>query len=188
MFVIRASFLLMVIVSMSWSEGAGEDRIGILLSMMADMGKRVGSLTDSVKQIYRMEEETAEHMLKTEDRVSEIAQKEGGIEKKVGNIDTQMAQMKTEMAQVKIKVDNVDNGVAFLNWRLIGHGYQKSLKEQVSKYSTTLHECIAFCTKKRQESGAAWNGFLWYLPTGQCFSNKNDVGHAENKDNLHFKV
>ena len=75
-----------------------------LFSLMYNIGKRVDSLSDSVKQIYQMEEETAEHMLKTEDRVSElvqneedmpkkvesIAQNEGDIAKKVGNIDTQM--------------------------------------------------------------------------------------------------
>ena len=81
MFLMRVSSLLLVaVVSISWAEGAGEDRIGTLLSMMADMGRRVNSLTESVTKIYRMEEETAEHMLKTEDRVAEIVQKEDDIE------------------------------------------------------------------------------------------------------------
>ena len=94
MFLIRAS-LLLVVVSMSGSEGAGEDRIGTILSMMADMRTHVNSLTDSVTKIYRMEEETAEHMLKTEDRVSEITEKverivqnEDDMSKKVGNFYT----------------------------------------------------------------------------------------------------
>ena len=77
----RVSLLLLVAyVSMTSCEGAGEDRIGTLLSMMADMGRRVNSLTGSVTKIYRMEEETADHMLKTEDRVAEIVQKEDNIE------------------------------------------------------------------------------------------------------------
>ena len=96
MFLIRVSSLMLVaFVSMSWSEGAGEDRIGTILSMMADMRTHVNSLTDSVTKIYRMEEETAEHMLKTEDRVSEITEKverivqnEGDMSKKVGNFYT----------------------------------------------------------------------------------------------------
>ena len=37
-----------------------------------------------------MEEETAEHMSKTEDRVQEIVQNEGDMAKKVGNIETKM--------------------------------------------------------------------------------------------------
>ena len=56
MFVIRVSLLVLVVACVSLCEGTGEDRIGTLLSMMADMGKRVNSLTDSVKKIYRMEE------------------------------------------------------------------------------------------------------------------------------------
>ena len=56
MFVIRVSLLVLVVACVSLCEGAGEDRIGTILSMMADMGKRVNSLTDSVKKIYRMEE------------------------------------------------------------------------------------------------------------------------------------
>ena len=45
MFLIRASLLLLVaFVSMSWSEDAGEDRIGTLLSMMADMRTKVGKI------------------------------------------------------------------------------------------------------------------------------------------------
>ena len=85
MFLIRASLLLLVaFVHMTrCDEGAGEDRIGTILSMMADMRTHVGSLTESVKKIYRMEEDTAEHMLKTEDRVSELVQNEGDISKKV---------------------------------------------------------------------------------------------------------
>ena len=59
-----------------------------LISLMYDMGKRVDSLTDSVEKIYHMEEETAEHMSKTEDRVPEIVQNEGDMAKKVGNIET----------------------------------------------------------------------------------------------------
>ena len=42
MFLIRAS-LLLVVVSMSGSEGAGEDRIGTILSMMADMRTRASA-------------------------------------------------------------------------------------------------------------------------------------------------
>ena len=37
-----------------------------------------------------MEEETAEHMSKTEDRVPEIVHNEGDMAKKVGNIETKM--------------------------------------------------------------------------------------------------
>ena len=73
MLLIRALLLLVVVVSLVWCEGAGgeskNDRMDDLFSLMYDMGKQVNSLTDSVKQIYRMEEETVEHMIKTEDRV-----------------------------------------------------------------------------------------------------------------------
>ena len=88
MFLTRFSLLLVLVafVSMSWSEGAGEDRIGTILSMMADMRTHVNSLTDSVKKIYRMEEDTAGDMSKTKDRVSEILKNEGDMSKKVSEI------------------------------------------------------------------------------------------------------
>ena len=184
MFLIRASLLWMVVVvSMARCDGVGEDRIGTLLSMMADMGNHVNSLTESVKNIYRMEEETAEHMVKTEDRV--------------GNIDSQIAQMKTQMGQLEKKVNDVDTDVvtsvltSWMNphWKLIGHGYQGSCGHQVGKLHTTLQECVTFCTQKRQESGPAWNGFNWNQSGDQhCTCNEYDVGHSEDADFLHFKI
>ena len=53
-------------VFMVWCEGVrGEsknDRTDDLFSLMCNMGKRVDSLTDSVKKIYWMEVETAENV------------------------------------------------------------------------------------------------------------------------------
>ena len=135
-------------------------------------------------------QDTAEHVSKTEDRVTEIVENEGKITKKVGNIENQMAQMKTEMAQMEKKVDNVDNDVhiSWFNWKFIGHGYYRSVSHCVEKFHTTLQECIEFCTKKRLDSGAAWNGLSWDLNNGRCVCNENDVGHTESASYLHFKI
>ena len=172
MFLVSVSSLLLVaFASMTWSEGTGEDHIGTMLSMMPDMGKRVESLTKSVKK---------------------IEQNEGDLSTKVGSIDTQMAQMKTQIEQMKTqitqlkkKVDNVD---PWLPWKFIGNGYQGYASHQVYKSHTTLQECIAFCAKKRQDSGAAWNGLYWRLPDGVCTCNENENGHTESSNNLHFKI
>ena len=130
--------------------------------MMADMRTHVNSLTESVKK---------------------IEQNEGDVAKKVGSIDTQMAQMKsqieqvkTQMGQLETKVDNVN---PWLPWKFIGRGYEGSYGHSVYKEHTTLQECIAFCTKKRQDSGAKWNGFDWHLRDGLCCCYENDVGHTE---------
>ena len=177
MFLIRAFVVLLVaFVSITRCDGAGggskNDRMDDLFSLMYNIGKRVDSLSDSVKDIYRMEEETAEHMLKTEDRVSEIV--------------TQMGQMKTQIGEVDGKVNMV---TSWFNWKFIGHGYQGSLSHQIFySYGTTLQQCISFCAKKRQESGAAWNGLDWTPSTGQCNCNENDVGHTENSAYLHFRI
>ena len=93
-------------------------------------------------------------------------------------------------------MDNVDNDVtscnmvtSWFNWKFIGYGYQGSLSHQIFyKYGTTLPQCIAFCTKKRQDSGAAWNGLDWVPSDGQCNCNENDVGHTDGSNSLHFKV
>ena len=200
MFLIRASLLLLVaFVHMTrCDEGAGEDRIGTILSMMADMRTHVGSLTESVKKIYRMEEDTAEHMLKTEDRVSELVQNEGDISKKVeklvqnegdmtkkiGNIETQMGHMEQQMAK-----DVAANTFPY-GWKFIGYGNQGDASRQVVKGQTTLQECVTFCTKKRQDSGLAWNGFAWNQVDGQrwCTCNENDVGHTESVTHIHFRI
>ena len=79
MFLVSVSSLLLVaFASMTWSEGTGEDHIGTMLSMMPDMGKRVESLTESVK---KNEGDVAK-------KVEIIVQNEGEMAKKVGNIDT----------------------------------------------------------------------------------------------------
>ena len=98
--------------------------------------------------------------------------------------------IKNEIGQLETKVDNVDNDVhiSWFNWKLIGHGYQGSCSGHIFKDHTTLQECMAFCTKKRQDSGAAWNGCWWYLPSGECGCNENDVGHTEYGNYLHFKM
>ena len=124
------------------------DRMDDLFSLMYDMGKRINSLTDSVK---------------------EIVENEGDIAKKVGNIETQIA-------------------FSWLPWKFNGHGYQGSCGHQVGKDDTTLQECIAFCTKKRQDSGPTWNGLWWDLTKGQCNCNENETGLTEHPDYLHFKV
>ena len=199
MALIRALLLLVVVaISITWGEGAGEDRIGTLLSMMADMRNHVNSLTNSVKQIYQMEEETAEHMLKTEDRVEEIVQNEGDMTKKVGNIDTQMAQMKTQIGQTRTQITQLENKMEKdvvantfpYGWKFYGYGYRGSDSQQVQTRGTTLQQCIEFCTKKRQDSGASWNG-LWWIQSGnrkgECSCNENETGHRENPIFLHFK-
>ena len=134
MFLIRASLMWMVIVSMTRCDNAGEDRIGTILSMMVDMRKDVNSLTESVKNIYRMEEESAEHIIKTEDRV--------------GNIDSQIAQMKTQMGRLEKKVDDVDTDVVtswVIHWKLIGHGFQGSCGHQVTISGNVLLFLLLLC-------------------------------------------
>ena len=111
MLLLRASLLLLVVavIFMTRCEGSGEDRIGTISSLMADMGKGADSSTDSVKEIYRMEQDTAEHVSKTDDRVAEIE-----------------TQMKTKFVQLEIKVGIVKYDVVSFTWKFIGHGYQGS--------------------------------------------------------------
>ena len=73
--------MLVAFVSMGWSEDTGEDRIGTILSMMADMRTHVESLTESVKKIEQNEGDVAK-------KVEKLVQNEGEMAKKVGNIDT----------------------------------------------------------------------------------------------------
>ena len=85
-------------------------------------------------------------------------------------------------------MENVDKDVVLFNWKFVGNGHQGHFSGRVRKDHTTLQECIAICTKKRQDSGAAWNGLWWYVPDGQCICNENETGHTENSDFVHFKV
>ena len=102
----------------------------------------------------------------------------------------QVSSFISQIGQLETKVDNVDDYVvlSWLPWKFIGHGYQGSYSDFVSKYTATLQECVAFCAKKRQDSGAAWNGLDWDLRGGECFCNENDVGHTKFSNSLHFRI
>ena len=82
----------------------------------------------------------------------------------------------------------MDNVNPWLPWKFIGHGNYGSCSHQALKEHTTLQEWIAFCTRKRQDSGATWNGLYWYAPSGVCACMENETGHHEDKNYLHFKV
>ena len=95
-------------------------------------------------------------------------------------------------------MDNVDDNVisfsmvpSWFNWKLVGHGTDRYRGERVTNYHTTLQECVAFCTKKRQDSGTAWNGFDWRATgyrKGECGCNENDTGHLFDANSFHFRV
>ena len=164
--------VVLVLVSTTWCKGAGgegkNDRTDDILAILNDM-------KESVEKVYRMEEETSEHMSKTEDRVAELVKNEGEMSKKVEKVD-----------------DEVAIGTAILlnnwKWKYLGHGAQQSCDDQVSKYHTTLQGCLAFCAEKRRSSGPAWNGAMWdYNGDQHCTCNKNDRGNQK-YSYLHFKI
>ena len=194
MFFIRISLLVvLVLVSTTWCKGAGgegkNDRTDEILAILNDM-------KESVEKVYRMEEETSEHVSKTEDRVAEIVKNEGEMSKKVGNMETRM---KTEFGELAKKVEKVDDEVEigtlillnsweYKNWKYLGHGAAASCDELVSKYHTTLQGCLAFCSETRRRSGAEWNGAMWDKDGDQhCTCNKNDRGNQK-CSYLHFRV
>ena len=96
-------------------------------------------------------------------------------------------------------MDNVERYVVTtLPWKFVGYGWQESRAGNVEKKHTTLKECFAFCSKRREELGATWNG-LWWIKSagktekgreGECSCNENDQGHGYNEytNFLHFRV
>ena len=65
------------------------------------------------------------------------------------------------MAKLETKVGNVDNDVVSFDWKFLGHGYPPTVRESICKYTPTLQECVEVCTKKRKDSGGAWNDLRW---------------------------
>jgi len=162
MFWIRASFLLVAVVSMTLCEGvrreSKNDRIDDLLSLMYNMGKRVDSLTDSMKKIYRMEEDSAKNG-------KEMAKKVGSIEKRIDEVDTDVF-----ISQTKPQ------------WRFIGHS-NVTFRDQKTKQNTTLGECFEFCS--------SWDDFWWIQSgsrKGECACNWRETGRVYDANFLHFKT
>lgn len=194
MLFVRLLILVVVVVAMSrcnvipGGNGKGtNDRISIILDQLLEMGKRMDSLTSTVGEISTMEENAAEHILKTEDKVEKLAKDEGEISKEVDLI-------KTQMGRLEQKVDKVDSGwtanVFPFGWKSYGFGTHISASKQFVTFHTTFPQCVAICNAKRYKYGTSWNGLWWEIDDGtkRCCCNQNDKGHTENPGYLHFRI
>ena len=81
-------------------------------------------------------------------------------------------------------MDNVDDNMVSFNWKFIGHGHRVDREQEVVIYHTTLQQCLAFCTKKRQDSGPMWNGVYWLrdYEGGRAPAMKTKLGIKEMQD------
>ena len=52
--------------------------------------------------------------------------------------------------------------------------------------SATLAECLRLCFVKR-EGDKTYNGVNYYIPGNNCFCTKNERGHREDNNYLHYK-
>ena len=85
-------------------------------------------------------------------------------------------------------MEKVDSDVLYNTWKFVGRGDEGSHDGQVYKGPTTLKECLEFCQAKRMSDGGEWNGVVWDVSNRTCFCEKNDRGHREDSDYLHFRA
>ena len=76
-----------------------------------------------------------------------------------------------------------------LGYKFIGVGWYESNDEQnYYKEGTTMKECLEYCQVKRVSEGGEWNGVRWRVSDGLCSCVKNDQGHEDVSDWLHFRA
>ena len=197
--------------------GTPNDRIDEVLAVIMDMNRNVKTLTDKVNgmeetvhTISEMEDATAEHVAKLEDKVDDVTKQVGDVTKQVGDVtkqvgdvtkqvgdvtkqvgevENQVGEVKTQINVVDEKVEKVDSDVIQYNtWKFVGRGYEGSHDEEVDKDGTTMKECLELCRNKRMSDGGEWDGVVWYVPNGRCWCQKNDRGHREQSNYLHFRA
>ena len=182
---LRIMFLVITLSSIIISDttiGAdhNEDRIGTILSYMVQMkddmkllSQKVDGVQEEVKDVSRIEELTSDHLLKVEDKVADVIDKQ----EKMGS---QVSFVNNQVSEVKNKVEKIERdafvALALSRWRFIGIGVQGSRDEQVIKNGFTLGQCIEYCQKYRESAGTVWNGLVYQASTSYCWCDKNSRG------------
>ena len=166
---LRLMFLVLTLSSSITSDtttgaDANDDRINTILSYMVRMSnymkllsQKVDGVQEEVKDVARVEELTSEHLLKLEDKVADVIDKQERIEKKVEKVDR-------------------DVFVASVTWTFISNGVQGTTDDQVSISDLTLGQCIEYCQRHRESAGSEWNGLVYKASTCWCGCDKNSRG------------
>ena len=124
-----------------------------------------------------------------EKKVNGIENKVDDVVKQVGEVTKQVGEVKKQINVVDAKVEKVDSDVIQYNtWKFVGRGWQGSSDEHVFKRGIKMKEYLEFCHTKRMKDGGVWNGVVWYEPNGDCYCHKNDHGHHEDSNHLHFRA
>ena len=90
--------------------------------------------------------------------------------------------------QVLAEIVRMNKNVIYNRWKFVGRGWAGAYNDEVGKPSTTMKECVEFCQTKRSSDGDAWNAVAWRVPNGHCYCEKNDRGHHEDSEYLHFRA
>ena len=141
-----------------------------------------GEPNDKIDQVLAV-------MVKMSENVETLKNKVNGMEKKVNGIEETVSDVKKQINVVDAKVEKVDTDVIRYNtWKFVDRGHPESADDYVYKAGTTMKECLEFCQTKRMKDGGEWNGVVWHESSRQCYCEKNDRGHQEDSDWLHFRA
>ena len=70
---------------------------------------------------------------------------------------------------------------------VMGFGYRETTDDTVCTSTTaTLAECLRLCFVKREDD-KTYNGVYYYFPENYCCCTKNERGHQESNNYLHYK-
>ena len=148
------------------------------------LSRKVDGVEEEVKDVSRIEELTSEHLLKLEDKVADVIDKQekmgSHIENQVSAVNNHVGAVQNQVSEVKRKVEKIGRdafvALALSRWRFIGIGVQGSEDEQISKTGLTLGQCIEYCQKHRESAGTAWNGMVYKASNNWCGCDKNSRG------------
>ena len=154
--------------------GEPNDKIDQVLAEIVRMNKNLVTLTNKVNGVEKKVDGI-------EDKVDDVIKKEGELENQVNDVTKQVG-------EVKKQVEKVDNDVIYNRWKFVGRGWAGAYDDEVGKPSTTMKECVEFCQTKRSSDGDTWNAVAWRVSNGHCYCEKNDRGHHEDSEYLHFRA
>ena len=160
-------------------EEPNEDRIGAILSAITKINANVEVLAVKVDGMEK-------NVKGIENKVDDVIKKEG---EHFGDVTKEIGEVTKQINVVDAKVEKVDNDVIYNTWKFVGRGTEGSYDAEVyHKAGTTMKECLEFCQTKRIIDGGEWNGVVWVVSSGEYWCEKNDRGHSERSDFLHFRA
>ena len=165
-----------------------EKNVGSVVTKIHKMDKKMDKLVGIASKLNTEVGEVTTQVGDVTKQVGEVKTHVGDVTKQVGDVTKQVGDVKKQINVVDKKVEKMKSEVLYNTWKFVGRGQEQIYDDKVGKDHTTLKECLELCQTKRMSDGVEWNGVVWRVSSGRCFCEKNDIGHYEDANYLHYKA